>query len=188
MNLETSAVIEAIKAGSEKILFQLYENYRNEFIHWAVHNHRVSVEEAKDVFQEALIGLYRNVKSGRVDYIEVSIKTYLFSIGKNVIMNGLRRKGIEARVYESLSIEHDNAIDDGHKTDDLKNMVKRLYMAIGSPCKEILEMYYERGFDMETIADRIGYKNANVAKKRKYECLKALEERIRMSPLAKEFI
>jgi hypothetical protein len=60
-------------------------------------------------------------------------------------------------------------------------------MAIGSPCKEILEMYYEREYDMESIALKVGYKNANVAKKKKYECLKALEERIKMSPLAKEY-
>jgi hypothetical protein len=41
---------------------------------------------------------------------------------------------------------------------------------------------------MESIALKVGYKNANVAKKKKYECLKALEERIKMSPLAKEYI
>ena len=54
---------------------------------------------------------------------------------------------------------------------------------MGSPCKEILEMYYEKGYDMESIASRIGYKNADVAKKKKYECLKSLEDRVAMSGL-----
>ncbi len=187
LNLETSAIIEAIKAGSEKILFQLYEAYRNEFLQWAVRNHRVTEEEAKDVFQEALVGLYRNVKAGKVDKLESSIKTYLFGIAKNVILNVLKRKDIETKAYENISIEHDNGINEKHEMDGLTNLIKRLYLAIGSPCKEILEMYYEREYDMESIALKVGYKNANVAKKKKYECLKALEERIKMSPLAKEY-
>lgn len=187
LNLETSAIIEAIKAGSEKILFQLYESYRTEFLSWAVRNHRVTEEEAKDVFQEALVALYRNVKAGKVDTLESSIKTYLFSIGKNVILNTLKRKSIETKAYESIVIGHDNSINNQHEMDGLTNLIKQLYMAIGSPCREILEMYYEREYDMESIALKVGYKNANVAKKKKYECLKALEERIKTSPLAKQY-
>ena len=148
----------------------------------------MSKEEAKDHFQEALIGLYKNVKTGRVDTLEASIKTYLFTIGKNIILNALKRKEIEAKVYGSMTIENDNVINDRYEREGIVNLIKRLYLAIGSPCKEILEMYYEKGFDMESIANRIGYKNSDVAKKKKYECLKALEERIKISPLAKEFI
>lgn len=183
MNLETSAIIEAIKAGSEKILFQLYETYRNEFVSWAIRNHQVTVEEAKDVFQESVVGLYKNIKAGKTDTIEVSIKTYLFSIGKNIIMNAIKRKGIEANAYENLDIEHDNRMNEHYEREHIVNLVKRLYMAMGSPCKDILQMYYEREFDMESIAERIGYKNADVAKKKKYECLKTLEERINRSKL-----
>ncbi|NOS57231.1 MAG: sigma-70 family RNA polymerase sigma factor, partial [Cyclobacteriaceae bacterium] len=181
--LETSAIIEAIKAGSEKILFQLYETYRDEFVSWAIRNHQVSIEEARDVFQESIVGLYKNVKAGRVDSLESTIKTYLFSIGKNIILNALKRKGIEAKAYENFSEGHDNGINEHYEQEHLVNLVKRLYRAMGSPCKEILEMYYEKGFDMESIASRVGYKNADVAKKKKYECLKTLEERINMSKL-----
>jgi RNA polymerase sigma factor (sigma-70 family) len=183
LNLETSAVIEAIKAGSEKILFQVYEAYRNEFVSWAIRNHQVSVEEAKDVFQESVVGLYKNVKAGKLDKIDVSIKTYLFAIGKNIILNALRRKGIETKVYESFTESTDNGIHYHYEHQHLIDLVKRLYRAMGSPCKEILEMYYERDFDMESIAERVGYKNADVAKKKKYECLKSLEERISKSKL-----
>lgn len=183
MNLETSAILEAIKAGSEKILFQLYENYRNEFVSWAIRNHQVTVEEAKDIFQESVVALYKNVKSGKANTLESSIKTYLFGIGKNIILNTIKRKGIEAKAYESFGHTHDNGINEHYEQEHLINLVKRLYRAMGSPCKEILEMYYEKGYDMESVATRIGYKNADVAKKKKYECLKSLEDRINMSKL-----
>ncbi len=183
LNLETSAIIEAIKAGSEKILFQLYETYRDEFVSWAIRNHQVSIEEAKDVFQESVVALYKNVKAGKADTLESTIKTYLFGIGKNIILNALKRKGIEAKAYESINHEHDNGINDHYDQEHLINLVKRLYRAMGSPCKEILELFYEKGYDMESVASHIGYKNADVAKKKKYECLKSLEERINMSRL-----
>lgn len=181
MNLETSAIIEAIKAGSEKILFKLYETYRDEFVSWATRNHQVTTEEAKDVFQESIVALYKNVKADRLDTLDVSIKTYVFSIGKNIILNAIRRKGIEARVYENFSALHDDGINEHYRQEHIVSLVKRLYRAMGSPCREILEMYYEKNFDMESIAERIGYKNSDVAKKKKYECLKSLEDKINMS-------
>lgn len=183
LNLENSAIIEAIKAGSEKILFQLYESYRNEFVSWSIRNHQVSVEEAKDVFQEAIVGLYKNVKAGKADLLDSSVKTYLFGIGKNIIRNMLKRKGIEARVYEYFSETQQPVHNDHYDREHLVSLVKRIYRVLGSPCKEVLELYYEKGFDMESVALRLGYKNADVAKKKKYECLKALEDRITMSRL-----
>lgn len=183
LNLETSAIIEAIKAGSEKILFQLYENYRNEFISWAIRNHQVTVEEAKDIFQESVVALYRNVKTGKADTLEASMKTYLFGIGKNIMLNAIKRKSIELKAFENFNHEQDNGINDHYHQEHLINLVKRIYKAIGSPCKEILELYYEKGYDMESVALQVGYKNADVAKKKKYECLKSLEERIVRSKL-----
>lgn len=182
LNLETSAIIEAIKAGSEKILFQLYESYRDEFVSWAIRNHQISIEEAKDVFQEAIVGLYKNVKGGKADSLESSIKTYLFGIGKNIILNLLKRKGIETKVYEQFT-ECQSESPDYYDREHLVSLVSRIYRALGSPCKEVLELYYEKGFDMESVAIRLGYKNADVAKKKKYECLKSLEDRINMSRL-----
>lgn len=183
LNLETSAIIEAIKAGSEKILFQLYESYRDEFVSWAIRNHQISVEEAKDVFQEAIVGLYKNVKGGRADALESSIKTYLFGIGKNIILNLLKRKEIERKVYEQFTESQETQIPDYYDREHLVSLVSRIYRALGSPCKDVLELYYEKGFDMESVAIRLGYKNADVAKKKKYECLKLLEDRINLSRL-----
>lgn len=181
LNLETSAIIEAVKAGSEKILFQIYETYRNEFVGWATHHHQVSEEEAKDIFQESVIALYKNVKKGKLDTMEASIKTYLFGIGKNIMLNAIKRKGIETKALEEFTESNDNGISEHYEKEHLINFVKRLYQAMGSPCKEILEMFYEKGFDMESIAVRIGYKNADVAKKKKYECLKTFEDRVSRS-------
>ncbi|MBS1487351.1 MAG: sigma-70 family RNA polymerase sigma factor, partial [Bacteroidetes bacterium] len=150
-------------------------------ISWAIHHHQVSVEEAKDVFQESVIALYKNVKADKLESLEVPIKTYLFGIGKNIILNTIKRRNIAEKVFENLNFKNENRIYEHYEHEHLVSLVKRLYRSMGSPCKEILEMFYEKGFDMESIASRVGYKNADVAKKKKYECLSHLENRISKS-------
>jgi len=159
-------------------LFNIYEEYRNDFVSWAIRHHQISAEEAKDVFQESVIALYKNVKADKMESTEVSIKTYLFGIGKNIILNAVKRRGIEEKVFESFNVKTENGIHEHYEHEHLVSLVKRLYRSMGSPCKEILEMFYEKGFDMESIATRIGYKNSDKAKKKKYECLSLLESRI----------
>lgn len=159
-------------------MFNIYEEYRNDFVSWAIRHHQISAEEAKDVFQESVIALYKNVKADKMESTEVSIKTYLFGIGKNIILNAVKRRGIEEKVFESFNVKTENGIHEHYEHEHLVSLVKRLYRSMGSPCKEILEMFYEKGFDMESIATRIGYKNSDVAKKKKYECLSLLESRI----------
>jgi len=181
MILENQAVIEAIKSGSEKVLLLIYEEYRDDFIKWASYHYNISSEEAKDYFQDVIIAFYHNVKTGSTESIETSLKTYFYSIGKNLILNGIRHKNYEQKFLSSAEIHDNNTIENQHEHEHLVEIVKRLYKIIGTPCKEILEMYYSKRFDMESIASRMGYKNANVAKKKKYECIKQLEDRLKLS-------
>ncbi len=185
MNLESLAIIEAIKAGSERTLIKVYETYRDGFVSWASKNHQIGTEEAKDIFQETIIAFYRNVKSDPSFQLDSSIKTYLFAIGQNKILGLIQRKKIEGDYLNNLTLNNHNPIDNHYHHEHLAILVKRIYRNVGEKCREILKMHYELRFDMESIAERMGYKNANVAKKMKYECLKALEERVNMSNLSK---
>ena len=47
--------------------------------------------------------------------------------------------------------------------------------------REILKLYYMEGLDMKTIAERMGYKNSDVAKKKKYEVFKKLATLVKSS-------
>jgi RNA polymerase sigma-70 factor (ECF subfamily) len=183
MKLENQAVIEAINSGSEKILLLLYEDYRDDFIKWSAFHYGISSDEAKDYFQEVVIAFYHNVRTGATESIETSIKTYLFSIGKNYILNGMRHRSYEEKIIAGTVAKDHNPIEDEHEREHLLQTVRRLYKIIGTPCREILEMFYVKNFDMESIASRMGYKNANVAKKKKYECIKEIEEKIKLNSL-----
>ena len=173
-SFKESAIIEAIKHGDKKVLFVIYDELRNEFISWTVANHQVDKEDAKDLFQDAIIDLHNNVRDGKFFASSTSIKTYLFSIGKNKILNFINR-GVNN--YDFSEVNEGTLISQ-ESVDDLKiNIIKTAILEMGEKCRNVLLMFYERGFDMESIASNMGYASANVAKKKKHECLKKLELR-----------
>jgi predicted DNA-binding protein YlxM (UPF0122 family) len=65
------------------------------------------------------------------------------------------------------------------KNEFIKDTVKKYLNEQCEDCKKVLELYYFKDLDMKTIAEEMGYKNADVAKKKKYECFKKLAEMVR---------
>ena len=58
--------------------------------------------------------------------------------------------------------------------DHNRRMVEEHLSKLHEKERRILEMYYLEEKDMRTIANELGYKSADVAKKRKYEVFKKL--------------
>ena len=170
-------MIERIKSTeSEKCLEEIYSEYRDEFLQWAIRNHKCTIEEAKDVFQTSIIIFYENVRSGKVTEISTKVKTYLFGIGKNKILELLRAKKKMVFEYkDELFRETDYREDDIDEAyeENLKKVEISL-MKLGDPCKSILGQFYYHKKSMVEIAEVFGYKNSDTVKNLKYKCLKRL--------------
>ncbi|MDZ7604599.1 MAG: hypothetical protein U5K79_03210 [Cyclobacteriaceae bacterium] len=77
--MNNHSLIEKIKTNDgEMELKKIYQQYRNEFLGWAIRNHDCSVMEAKEVFQQAIVIFYENIIYGKVTEINVQMKTYIF--------------------------------------------------------------------------------------------------------------
>ena len=171
-SLNDTAVIEAIRLGSEKVLFALYDEMKSEFVSWVLANHKVSREDAKDIFQDAIIDFHSNVRDGKFRGNGASIRTYLFAIGKNKVYSFLKHSGrMTFEVADIQSVREDD--EDTNKV----AIIKRAIDEMGEACRKVLLMFYERNFSMDDIATSMGYASANVAKKKKHICLKKLEIR-----------
>ena len=58
---------------------------------------------------------------------------------------------------------------------DREETLIRLLRHLGEPCHSILKLFYFDSFSMESIANRLGYKNEHVAKAQKRRCIKELK-------------
>lgn len=175
--------IKEIKNGNENVLLELYKLYRNEFLNWSLINYKINKEDGKDIFQDTVIAFYNNVKSGALTHLTSDVKTYLFAIGKFKIINFLKKqqRSVTFSDFDLLKVEEpiNNEMLDKEENEFIKDTVKKYLNEQCEDCKKVLELYYFKDLDMKTIALEMGYKNADVAKKKKYECFKKLAEMVR---------
>lgn len=165
-----------IRTGERIFLRQLYEQYRSEFGLWIRKNFPCDEDMAADVYQQAFTTMYYNVKEGKLTELRSSLKTYLFSIGKNLLRDHFK---IDSRRKEILEVavdiqEIDHGIMERYEQSGMKETVRNLLQRIGEPCRTVLDLYYLRGYAMEAIANRMDYKTEQIVAKRKFICLKQM--------------
>jgi RNA polymerase sigma factor (sigma-70 family) len=172
-------IIRAIKEGNQEMLTDLYKLYRDEFVAWVLKNNNCSEEQAKDAFQEAIIAFYNNVSQGKVTELRSELKTYIFSIGRFKLLNEIKKepKSVTFDILPATkgNIEpHENSLEVVHNSEYAEAVVKKYLGLQCDNCQKVLRMFYFEGSDMKFIAEKMGYKNADVAKKKKYECFKKM--------------
>ena len=174
-NFVNSDIISRIKSGDEKSYFALYKTHREAFINWATFSYNISIEDTKDLYQETFLILWNNIREEKLTHLTADIKTYIFSIGKHLILNFIKKKSRSVTFEPSLLInESYKPFDMTHNDDHNRIMVEEHLSKLEPKERRILEMYYIEEKDMKTIASELGYKNADVAKKRKYEVFRKL--------------
>lgn len=173
-------IISGIRNGNEGVVVELYNRYKEDFVRWSGFRYNLDEEDALDIFQEVVISLYENVKRGKLDRINYKLKTYLFAIGKNMIINRIKydqRYDHAADPVDEVQIfntaEKDIEINDRHRflIEHLQNM--------GEPCFSILKLFFYDSFTMEAIAHNLNYKNADVVKSQKLRCINELRKKVK---------
>ncbi|RKQ50148.1 RNA polymerase sigma-70 factor (ECF subfamily) [Roseivirga pacifica] len=170
-------VIERICKGDQSVISAIYRQLRPEFLSWAAVRFRVDQDKIVDVFQESVIIFYRNVAKGKLTELNISVKTYLFAIGKNLLLKTIRDEKVQldidelpAETFKDWELE--KAYEESHRKQLLSNALD----ALGPPCKQIILMFYYREFSMEAIQEQLEYKSEAVARTQKKRCMQYLRE------------
>ena len=180
---KTAITLDDLKTGSDAVLGQIYEENREPFIHFAS-RYGLPREDVLDVYQDAYISFYDNVMSGRIKEFTSSITTYIISIGKYKILDKLKKNNRTLHPDFDLSLlqkksELTDQLDmDGTATTEEQRLFYNHFETLGKKCKEILDLFYYRGFTIPDILDLGIYSSENVVKSTKSRCIKMLRERI----------
>jgi len=175
--LEQEQILLKGLAGSDKNSIELI--YRDNFssIQSFILNNNGSVEDARDIFQEAMIVLYEN--AGKETFkLNCQIKTYLYSVCRRLWLKRLQQLGKYNYNLENLVdiVPVDAEIEDHEKINDDFNLMENAMSKIGEPCKSLLDAYYLQKKNMQELALEFGYTNADNAKTQKYKCLLRLKK------------
>ncbi|RME17674.1 MAG: sigma-70 family RNA polymerase sigma factor [Bacteroidetes bacterium] len=174
--------INAIKAQDDTILEHLYKQYFRMVRHYVITNNG-NESDAKDIYHETLMAVIHLIrKDGFI--LQSSLSTLIYAISKRLWLKHLN-KNKNILFSEKIHSQEDtspinNIIDElieeqQQKEHHLLKMQTAL-QSIGNPCYEILKEFYYNKLNMEQIAQKLGYNNADVAKNQKYKCLQRLKK------------
>jgi len=170
------ALLQGLARSDKKAIEIIYkENYN--MVQSLIINNSGSADDAKDIFQEAMIVLYEKVRSGSFE-LNCQIKTYVFSVSRRLWLKRLHQMNRFVPAVDNLQ-ETVPVEDEIEENDRINNEFQAMEKAIGSlgePCKSLLEAYYLEKRNMQEIALSFGYTNADNAKNQKYKCLVRLKK------------
>ena len=169
-------LLQGLARNDKKAVETIYkENYTT--IQSLIINNNGSVDDAKDIFQEAMIVLYEKARSGSFE-LSCQIKTYLYSVARRLWLKRLqqasRYSGDIGHAEAVVPVEDD--IEEHTRRDQEFEMMNNAISSLGEPCKSLLEAFYLQKKNMQEIATDFGYTNAENAKTQKYKCLIRLKK------------
>jgi RNA polymerase sigma factor (sigma-70 family) len=145
-----------------------------------------SDDDARDVFQEALLALYKQAQESTF-VLTASIKTYLFSICRYQWLKTLRKNKRLEPLRENFDLPDIN-----------NNVIIHLEMAerfiilqdhiskFNGNSRKILELHFQK-YSTNEIAQKLSLSKLYV-KKKKFECKKQLTESLKMDLRCKEIM
>ncbi len=175
--LNEDELIKGIKENNSMVISYVYrQNYPT--IANFVRLNGGNDDDAKDIFQEAMIVLFNNLHNPEFK-LTSRINTFLYSVARNLWLTELRRLNkLSDDVYE-LDEQIDNNDVSLEEIEHHNLRQKRLSWSLeqlGEPCKSILSYFYFYQWTMQEIAEKMGYTNAENAKNQKYKCLLRLKK------------
>jgi RNA polymerase sigma factor (sigma-70 family) len=169
------ALLQGLARNDKKAVETIYkENYN--MVQALIISNNGTADDAKDIFQEAMIVLYEKARSGTFE-LNCLIKTYVYSVSRRLWLKKLQQASRFTEIGDMetvVPVEDD--IDEHGKRDAEFEMMEKAIGGLGEPCKGLLEAYYLQHKNMQEIAADFGYTNAENAKNQKYKCLMRLKK------------
>ncbi len=172
-----SEVVLGILNNSDSVLRRLYVAYFPMILQLVINNNG-NEDDAKDIYQEAIIVLYNKIKAGDFE-LSSKLKTYIYSICRRLWLkrlSQLNRYAGDIKDFEDyIPANNDESEQSSDRDIQFKKMQNALQQ-LGEPCKTIMEDFYINNRSMQEICERFGYTNADNAKTQKYKCLQRLKK------------
>jgi RNA polymerase sigma factor (sigma-70 family) len=140
MQLKDQDYLEGLKSGDDAMLRALYDRFLPPVVR-LVENNSGGRDDALDIFQEAVIVLYRKVR--QEDFTLTSaLSTYIYAICRNQWMKRLNKKS-----FSEVSIEDDGVYTSSEnfitemETQEKYRLFKNKLAILGEDCRRILELF-----------------------------------------------
>jgi RNA polymerase sigma factor (sigma-70 family) len=169
-------IVSEIRKKNEVVLRELYKMHYPMVMNLVCSNNGTE-QEAKDIYQEAVIAFYERVQQEGFR-LTCRIKTFLYAICRRLWLKRLaEKKRFHGKIEETETfLEIEEVLFDIDERERQFSQMSKALNGLGEPCRSIIEDFYLRDLSMEAIRDKFRYTNADNAKNQKYKCLQRLKK------------
>lgn len=178
--MNDAEILVGLRKGDESVLQKLYKQHYRMMVKMILKNNGTE-EEAKDIYQEALIVLWQKVHDQNF-VLTSKISTYLYSVCLN-----LWRKELERKKRHSHE-EKDSPVEPVIDRQERIRIIHQCLEQLGDTCRSILMYYYFDKMSMVEIAEKMGFANSDTAKTKKYKCKKELDALVKRQYKDSDFL
>jgi RNA polymerase sigma factor (sigma-70 family) len=176
----TLDLLNGILRNDTIILQFIYKNFYSK-INFFIKKNSGDDDDANDIFQEAIIIIYRKLKANEL-VLDCTFETYLYSVCRFLWLKQLDKRKIEKQKIKDNHDYSEDIYDDSlEKVADLNERYKlyqKHFANLGKDCQKVLQMYFDK-VPLKNIAQMMGFKSEKYAKKRKFKCKEYLIKSIK---------
>ncbi len=178
IEVSDTEIIAGIAVGDNRIINKIYKSFFPSIAHMIVSNNG-SNDEAKDVFQEAVMVLYDKITQQQFE-LNSKLSTFLYAVSRRLWLKQLSRKGHTLNTTDISDFEDILHVEeDIQEHQEIENQFEQMNEAmhqLGEPCQTLLKDFYIKNLSMQEITEKFGYTNSDNAKTQKYKCLQRLKK------------
>ena len=171
--------LQGIAENDYPTLNRIYQESLPEVIKY-IRKNSGSADDARDVFQEAILVIFRKVKDQKL-VLTTTFHQYLFTVCRRMWLAKLKKK---KRAPLTSAKEEDFAFEEQYEEAFLKTRKWRLFnqkfAQLSEECQRVLKMMFN-GLSNKEIAQKTGY-SEEYAKRKRYRCKGTLSELIKNDP------
>lgn len=181
MQYTNQEIIEGVRLHDKQILQFLYKDVFH-IIRWYIYKNRGSIDDANDLFQDALLVVYRKIMNQDM-HLQCFMSTYIFAIVKRLWFKELRRKRkLSYGELRDLEIAETEEWSD----DDMEKLKLKLlhehFNELDNEAKKILSLHF-KNYSVPVITKAMGYESERRTMERKYRSKLRLERKVKNDPL-----
>ncbi|MDX2429466.1 MAG: RNA polymerase sigma factor [Bacteroides sp.] len=178
--LTDEEIINGLRKRDNRVLQYIYKNSFNAVKQLVVHN-AGSDSDAEDIFQEALIIIFKKLRDHPDFKLTATFTTYIYSISRLIWLKHLKQiKKIEIDplnrdMEERIEFEEPLPVED----QDLRMAIyQRTLTQIPEDCQKILRLTAE-DITSKEIARQLGFRSEGYVRKRRHFCKEFLVNKIK---------
>ncbi|MGE4587431.1 MAG: RNA polymerase sigma factor [Mangrovibacterium sp.] len=178
-NYTNEELSQGILKHDNLILQYIYRNFFYQ-INTFVKKNNGTDDDSNDVFQEAIIVLYRKLKEEDLE-LDCSFATYLYSVSRFIWLRHLEKLKVKKKVEDSFEFceeIYDQSLEATVDMNEKYRLYQRHFQSLGKDCRKLLQLSFDR-IPMKQIVQIMGFSNEAYARKRKQKCKEYLVKSIK---------